>query len=107
MSFYKVWYINPEYNIYRLIEINSIVLKRIFLKRRLKRFKRRRSYLFLNFKKENKRESERRVEEDLSNNDSRDELNDLIKEVKVIKRIKVKGEVPARLIIQLLNIMSQ
>ena len=99
MSFYKVWYINPEYDTYRLIEINGIVLKETFLKRRLKKFKRRRSYLFLNFKKENKRESERRVEEDLSNNDSRDELNDLIKEVKVIKRIKVKGEVPARLII--------
>jgi len=107
MSFYKVWYINPEYDTYRLIEINGIVLKETFLKKRLKKFKRRRSYLFLNFKKENKRESERRVEEDLSNNDSRDELNDLIKEVKVIKRIKVKGEVPARLIIQLLNIMSQ
>jgi hypothetical protein len=107
MSFYKVWYINPEYDTYRLIEINGIVLKETFLKRRLKKFKRRRSYLFLNFKKENKRESERRVEEDLSSNNSRDELNDLIKEVKVIKRIKVKGEVPARLIIQLLNIISQ
>jgi len=107
MSFYKVWYINPEYDTYRLIEINGIVLKETFLKKRLKKFKRRRSYLFLNFKKENKRESERRVEEDLSSNNSRDELNDLVKEVKVIKRIKVKGEVPARLIIQLLNIISQ
>ena len=86
MSFYKVWYINPEYDTYRLIEINGIVLKETFLKKRLKKFKRRRSYLFLNFKKENKRESERRVEEDLSNNDSRDELNDLIEEVEVIKK---------------------
>jgi hypothetical protein len=78
-----------------LIEINSIVLKGIFLKRRLKRFERRRSYLFLNSKKESEGEGERGVKEDLSNNDDRDELSDLIKRVEVIKRIEVEGEVPA------------
>ena len=82
-----------------MIEINSIVLKRIFLKRRLKRFKRRRSYLFLNFKKKSKKESERRVKEDLNNNNNRDELSDLIKEVEVIKGIKVEDEVSTRFII--------
>ena len=82
-----------------MIEINSIVLKRIFLKRRLKRFKRRRSYLFLNFKEESKEEGERGVKEDLNNNDNRDKLSDLIKEVEVIKEIEVESEVSARLII--------
>ena len=82
-----------------MIEINSIVLKRIFLKRRLKRFKRRRSYLFPDFKEESERESERGVKEDLNNNDNRDKLSDLIKEVEVIKEIEVESEVSARLII--------
>ena len=52
------------------MEINGTVLKRTFLKRRLKRFERRRSYLFLDFKKESKREGERGVKEDLSNNNN-------------------------------------
>ena len=82
-----------------MIEINNTILKETFLKRRLKRFKRRRDYLFLNSKEESKREGEKRVKEDLSSNDDRDELSDLIKRVEVIKEIKVEGEVPARLVI--------
>ena len=82
-----------------MIEINSTILKRIFLKRRLKRFKRRRDYLFLDFKEESEGEGERRVKEDLSSNDNWDELSDLIRKVEVIEKIKVKGEVPARFII--------
>ena len=82
-----------------MIEINGIVLKEIFLKRRLKRFKRRKDYLFLNFKEENKREDERRVKEDLNNNNNWNKLNNLIKEVEVIKGIKVKNKVSAWLII--------
>ena len=88
------------------MEINSTVLKGTFLKRRLKRFERRKSYLFLDSEKEGEREGERGVKEDLSNNDDRDELSDLIKGVEVIKEIEVKGEVPARPVIQLLSIMS-
>ena len=82
-----------------MIEINSIILKETFLKRRLKRFKRRRNYLFLNFKKEDEEKGERGVKEDFNNNDDRDELSDLIKRVEVIKEIKVEGEVPARPVI--------
>jgi hypothetical protein len=73
-----------------LIEINSTVLKGTFLRRRLKRFKQRRDYLFLNSKEESEREGERGVEEDLNNNDDRNELSDLIKRVEVIKEIKVE-----------------
>jgi len=78
-----------------LIKINNIILKKTFLKRYLKKFERRKNYLFLNFKKESERKSERRIKKKLSNNDSRDKLNDLIKEVEVIKGIKIKDEVSA------------
>jgi hypothetical protein len=88
------------------MEINGIILKERFLKRRLKRFKRRRSYLFLNSEEESEGEGERGVKEDLSNNDDRDKLSDLIKRVEVIKGIEVEGEVPARLVIQLPGITS-
>jgi hypothetical protein len=81
------------------MEIDNTILKETFLKRRLKRFKRRRDYLFLNSKEESKREGEKRVEEYLNSNDDRDELSDLVKRVEVIKEIKVEGEVPARLVI--------
>ena len=86
--------------------MNGTVLKGTFLKRRLKRFERRKSYLFLNFEEEGEGEGERGVKEDLSNNDDRDELSDLVKKVKVIKKIKVEGEILARLIIQLLNMTN-
>jgi hypothetical protein len=90
-----------------LIEINGTVLKRTFLKRRLKRFERRRGYLFSDSKKEGKREGERRVKEDLNSNDDRDELSDLIKGVEVIERMEVEGEVPARPVIQLPDMTNQ
>ena len=89
-----------------MIEINNTILKGTFLKRRLKRFKRRRDYLFSDSEKEDKRKGEKGVKEDLSNNDDRDELGDLVKKVKVIKKIKVEGEILARLIIQLLNMTN-
>ena len=89
-----------------MIEINSTVLKRTFLKRRLKRFKQRRSYLFSDSEEESERKGERGVKEDLNNNDDRDELSDLIKGVEVMEEIEVKGEVPARPVIQLLNMTS-
>ena len=82
-----------------MIEINSTVLKRTFLKRRLKRFKRRRGYLFLDSKEKSERKGEKGVKEDLSNNDDRDELSDLVKGVEVIKEMEVEGEVPARPVI--------
>jgi len=82
-----------------LIEINSTILKGTFLKRRLKRFERRRSYLFLDSEEESEGEGERGVKEDLSSNDDRDELSDLVKGVEVIKEIEVEGEVPARPVI--------
>ena len=75
------------------MEINSTVLKGTFLERRLKKFERRRGYLFLDSKEESEGESKRRVKEDLSNNDDWDKLSDLIKRVEVIKGIEVKGEV--------------
>ena len=90
-----------------MIEINSTVLKRTFLKRRLKRFERRRGYLFLDSEEEGEGEGERGIEEDLSNNNNRDRLSDLIKRVEVIKGIKVKGEVLTQFIIQLLSIINQ
>ena len=74
-----------------MIEIDSTVLKGTFLRRRLKRFKRRKDYLFLNSKKVSEKEGERGVEEDLNNNDDRKKLSDLIKRVEVIKEIKVEG----------------
>jgi hypothetical protein len=99
MGPYKVWYTNPEYSTYRLIEIDGTVLKGTFLKRRLKRFERRRGYLFPDFKEEGERKGERGVKEDLNNNDDRDELSDLVKGVEVIKGMEVEGEVPARPVI--------
>ena len=81
------------------MEINSTVLKGTFLERRLKKFERRRGYLFLDSKEESEGESKRRVKEDLSNNDDRDELSDLVEGVEVIKEIEVEGEVPARPVI--------
>jgi hypothetical protein len=81
------------------MEIDGTVLKGTFLKRRLKRFERRGGHLFPDFKKEGEREDERGVEEDLSSNDDRDELSDLIKRVEVIKGIEVEGEMPARPVI--------
>ena len=82
-----------------MIKINNIILKKTFLKRYLKKFERRKNYLFLNFKKESERKSERGVKKDLNNNNDRDELSDLIKRVEVIKKIEVEGEVPARPVI--------
>ena len=81
------------------MEINGTVLKRTFLKRRLKRFERRRSYLFLDSEEESEGEGERGVKEDLSSNDDRDELGDLVKGVEVIEEMEVEGEVPARPVI--------
>jgi hypothetical protein len=51
--------------------------------------------LFLDFKEEGKEEDKREVKKDLSNNNGRDELSNLIKEVEFIKGIKVKGKVLA------------
>ena len=82
-----------------MIEINSTILKGTFLKRRLKRFERRRSYLFLDSEEESEGEGERGVKEDLSSNDDRDELSDLVKGVEVIKEIEVEDEVSARPVI--------
>ena len=88
------------------MEIDGTVLKETFLERRLKRFERRRGYLFLDSEEEGEGEGERGVEEDLSSNDDRDELSDLVKGVEVIKEIEVEGEVPARPVIQLLNMTN-
>jgi hypothetical protein len=95
MGPYKVWYINLEYSIYQLIEIDSTILKGTFLRRRLKRFKQCRGYLFLNSKEEDKKEDKREVKRNLSSNNSRDKLSNLVKEVEFIKGIKAKGEVLA------------
>ena len=81
------------------MEMDGTVLKGTFLRRRLKRFKRRRGYLFPDSEEEDEGEGERGVEEDLSNNDDRDELSDLIKGVEVIKEIEVEDEVSARPVI--------
>ena len=89
------------------MEIDGTVLKETFLERRLKRFERRRGYLFLDSEEEGEREGEKGVKKDLSSNDDRDELSDLIKGVEVTEEIEVKGEVPARPVIQLLGITSQ
>jgi hypothetical protein len=52
------------------MEIDGTVLKGTFLKRRLKRFKQRKGYLFLNSKEEDKEESKREVKRDLSSNNN-------------------------------------
>jgi len=103
----KVWYANPEHGTYRLMEIDGTVLKGTFPGRRLKRFEQRRGYLFPDSEEEGKGEGERGVKEDLSSNDDRDELSDLIKGVEVTEGMEVEGEVPARPVIQLPGITSQ
>ena len=81
------------------MEIDGTVLKETFPERRLKRFERRGGYLFLDSEEEGEREGERGVEEDLSSNDDRDELGDLIEGVEVTEGMEVEGEVPARPVI--------
>jgi hypothetical protein len=75
--------------------MNNTILKGTFPKRRLKRFKQHRGYLFLDSKEEGKEEDKREVKRDLSSNNSRDKLGNLVREVKFIKGIKAKGEVLA------------
>jgi hypothetical protein len=75
--------------------MDSTILKGIFFKRRLKRFKQYRGYLFLDSKEEGKKEGKREVKRDLSSNNSQDELGDLVKKVEFIKRIEAKGKVLA------------
>ena len=75
------------------MEINGIVLKETFPKRRLKRFKQYRGYLFLDSKEEGKEEDKREVKRDLSSDDGRDKLGDLVREVEFIEGIKAKSEV--------------
>jgi predicted RNA-binding protein YlxR (DUF448 family) len=77
------------------MEIDGTILKGIFSRRRLKRFKQRGGYLFLDSKEEGKEEGKREVKRDLSSNNSQDELGDLVKEVEFIKGIEAKGEVLA------------
>ena len=88
------------------MEMDGTVLKGTFLRRRLKRFKRRRGYLFPDSEEEDEGEGERGVEEDLSSNDDRNELGDLVGGVEVIEGMEVKGEVPARPVIQLPGMTS-
>ena len=52
------------------MEIDGTILKGIFPRRRLKRFKQRKGYLFLDSKEEGKEEGEREVKRDLSSNNS-------------------------------------
>jgi hypothetical protein len=81
------------------MEINGTILKGTFSERRLKRFERRKGYLFSDSKEEGEREGEKGVEEDLNSNDDRDELSDLVKGVEVTEKMEVEGEVPARPVI--------
>jgi hypothetical protein len=92
---------------YRLIEIDGTVLKGTFPKRRLKRFKQHRGYLFPDSEEEDKEEGKREVERDLSSDNSRDELGDLVREVEFIEGIEAKGEVLTQPIIQLPSIMRR
>jgi hypothetical protein len=55
--------------------------------------------LFLDSKEKGEKEGKREVKRDLSSNNSRDKLGDLIREVKFIKGIEAKGEVLAQSII--------
>jgi len=107
MGPYKVWYANPEHSTYRLMEIDGTVLKGTFPGRRLKRFERRGGYLFPDSEEEGEGEGERGVEEDLSSNDDRNELGDLVGGVEVTEGMEVEGEVPARPVIQLPGMTSQ
>jgi hypothetical protein len=77
------------------MEIDGTVLKGTFPRRRLKRFKQCRDYLFLDSKKEDREEGKEEVKEGLSSNNGRDELSDLVKEVELIEGIEVEGEVLA------------
>ena len=52
------------------MEIDGIILKGIFFRRRLKRFEQRGGYLFLDSKEEGKEEGKREVKRDLSSNNS-------------------------------------
>jgi hypothetical protein len=81
------------------MEIDGTILKGTFPRRRLKRFKQCKGYLFLDSKKEDREKGKGEVKEGLSSNNSRDKLGDLIREVKLIKGIEVKGEVLARPVI--------
>jgi hypothetical protein len=81
------------------MEIDGTVLKGTFPRRRLKRFKQRRGYLFLDSKEEGGEEDKGEVKEGLSSNDGRDELGDLVGEVELIEGIEVEGEVLARPVI--------
>jgi hypothetical protein len=51
--------------------------------------------LFLDSKEEDKEEGKRKVKRDLSNNNGRDELGDLVREVEFIEGIKAKDKVLA------------
>jgi hypothetical protein len=51
--------------------------------------------LFLDSKKEGRKEDKGEVKEGLSSNNCRDKLGDLVREVKLIKGIEVKGKVLA------------
>jgi hypothetical protein len=55
--------------------------------------------LFLDSKKEGREEDKEKVKEGLSSNDGRDKLGDLVREVELIKGIKVEDEVLARPVI--------
>jgi hypothetical protein len=77
------------------MEINGTILKGTFPRRRLKRFKQHRDYLFLDSKEEGEKEGKREVKRDLSSDDGRDKLSDLIREVKFTEGIEAKGEVLA------------
>ena len=81
------------------MEIDSTILKGIFPRRRLKRFKQRGGYLFLDSKEEDKEEGEREVKRDLSSDNGRDKLGDLVREVEFMEGIKAKGKVLAQPII--------
>jgi hypothetical protein len=81
------------------MEIDGTILKGTFPRRRLKRFKQRRGYLFLDSKEEDREEGKGEVKKGLSSNNSRDELGDLVKEVELIEGIEVEGEVLARPVI--------
>ena len=77
------------------MEIDGTILKGIFPRRRLKRFKQRRGYLFLDSKEEGREEGKGEVKEGLSSNNSWDKLSDLVRKVELIKGIEVEGEVLA------------
>ena len=79
--------------------MDGTILKGTFFRRRLKRFKQCRGYLFPDFKEEGEEEGKREVKRNLSSDNSRDKLSNLVREVEFIKGIKAKGEVLAQPII--------